>query len=144
MLRKTIFASLALALAFFAFAPAEKAEAKTRVHIGVGVGGYGYGYGPYYGYGYRPYYAPGFYFPQPYYGGYYPRGRYYYVPRRHRYGRRISCRRARNIVRQHGFRHVRARDCRGRKYTFIGRKHGKTYRIRMRSRSGRIYSVRRR
>ncbi len=132
MLKKTIIASLAVLIAIFAFQPVEKSEAKARVHIGV------YPYG---GYGYPPYYGGGYY-PDPYYGGgYYPPRRRYaptYRPRR------ISCRRAIRIVRNHGYRRVRARDCRGSKYSFTGKKRGRWYRIRMYSRSGRIYSVRRR
>jgi len=137
MLKKTIITSFAIMIAFFAFQPVENAEAKTRVHIGVGVGGYGYGpyYGPGYGYGgYGPYYGPGYYAPRP----------YYYAPRRAYRGRRISCQRAKRIVRNHGYHRVRARDCRGKQYSFTGRKRGRNYVIKMRSRTGRIYSVRRR
>jgi len=144
MFKKTLIASMAILIAAFTFAPVETSEAKTRVHIGVGIGGYGYGpyydpyygYGPFYGHRYGPYYGG-------YYGGYYP-GPRYYVPRRHYRGRRISCKRAKRIVRNHGYRRVRARDCSGRNYKFYGRKRGRNYEIRMKSRNGRIYSVRRR
>jgi len=144
MLKKSFIVSLALLIAAFAFAPVENAEAKTRVHIGVGVGGYG----PYYG-GYGPYYGPG-----PYYGGYYGPGPYYggpppyygryYAPRRTYRRGRISCKRGKRIVRNNGYRKVRARDCRGKTYSFSGRKRGRTYIIKMRSRTGRIFRVTRR
>jgi len=146
MLKKTIITGFAIMIAFFAFQPIENAEAKTRVHIGVGVGGYGYGgpyYGPGYGYGgYGPYYGPGYYGPgyynpRPYYGG-------HYAPRRAYRGRRISCKRAKRIVRNHGYHRVRARDCRGKTYSFSGRKRGRTYIIKLRSRTGRIFKVFRR
>ena len=135
MFKKTIIACLALLIAVFAFQPIEKAEARTRVHIGVGIGP---GYGGYYG-GY-PYYGPGYYYapPVPYYGGYYAPRRTY-RPRRH--ARRISCRRARRIVRNRGYRNVRTIDCTGRGYSFLGRRRGRLYKISMRSRSGRITSI---
>lgn len=132
MLNKTVVAVFAIMIAVFTLQPIDKAEAKVNVHIGVGSGYYG---DPYYG---RPRYYP----PQPYYGGgYYAPPRPVYRPYR---ARRISCRQGRRIVRNRGFYKVKARDCRGRNYVFHGRKNGRKYRIRMRSRNGRIYSVGRR
>lgn len=55
---------------------------------------------------------------------------------------RVSCGEGRNIVDDSGFNRVRALDCSGRHYTYIGRKHGDTYRVTLNSRSGRIVSVR--
>ncbi|HHI82503.1 MAG TPA: hypothetical protein ENJ99_05055 [Rhizobiales bacterium] len=105
---------------------------------GIPFGGYGYygGY-PYYGY---PYYG------YPYGYGYgYGYGGPTIVLGGSSYRRRarISCSAARRIVRSHGYRHVRATDCRGSRYTFLATKRGHRYRIRMYSRSGRIYKVRR-
>lgn len=125
MFKKTIIAATALVASVVAFQPVEKAEARVNVGIGIGVPGY---YGGY---------APGYYSPGYYGGGYYaPRPRYY-APRRGR----ISCRRARRIVRNHGYYRVRAIDCSGSRYTFHAKRGGIWYRLRMKSRSGRIYKV---
>lgn len=123
MLKKSLFATLALVAAFSAFQPVEKAEARVNVDIGIGV--------PYYGNGryYEPYYYAA------------PRRRYYAPrPAPRRYGR-LSCGEARRIVRNHGYRRVRAIDCSGNRYTFHAMRGGEWYRIRMRSRTGRIYKV---
>jgi hypothetical protein len=57
-----------------------------------------------------------------------------------KYGK-ISCRRGERIVERAGFRRVRPRDCRGRTYVYIGRRHGDTFLIRVNSRRGRIVDV---
>ena len=57
-----------------------------------------------------------------------------------KYGK-ISCRRGERIVERAGFRRVRPRDCRGRTYVYIGRRHGDTFLIRVNSRRGRIIDV---
>ncbi len=139
MLKKTIIAGFALLIAAFAFQPVEKAEAKVKVHIGVGGG---YGYDPYYDRRYIP--RPRYYDPDPYYGGgyYVPPPRYRPRPRPRRYGR-INCRTAKRIIRNNGYRSVRARDCSGRKYRFKARKRGRWYSIGILSRNGVIYSVKR-
>jgi hypothetical protein len=56
---------------------------------------------------------------------------------------RISCGRGRNIVEDYGFRNVRPRDCGGRNYRYIGRRHGNTFVITLDSRRGRIVNVHR-
>ena len=57
-------------------------------------------------------------------------------------GGRISCREGARIVRYNGFRDVRPIDCSGSSYSYRGRRHG-LFEITVRSRSGRITSVRR-
>ena len=120
MLKKTVIAATALFAAVVAFQPVQQAEARVNIGIGIGVPGY---YGP-------GYYAPGYYAPG-YYGPVYGGPVY----------RRISCRHARRIIRRHGYYRIRARDCSGSRYTFIAKKRGIWYRIRMKSATGRIYKV---
>jgi len=112
------------------------ATAKTKIHIGIGAGSdycfhrpystacrFGHGYG--YGYGYDYYHPPiGYY--------YTPR----YLPPRYSY--RISCGQAKEIVRDRGYRNVRTRDCGGRTNSFIGKKSGHLWLVRVDTRSGRI------
>lgn len=56
---------------------------------------------------------------------------------------RISCGRGRRIVEDAGFRNVRPRNCDGRNYRYLGRRHGDTFVIVLDSRRGRIVDVRR-
>lgn len=117
MLKQTFIAAAAVAASFVTLQPIDKAEAKVHLHIGVPV--------------FTPYYAPA--------------PRYYYAPRpyyrpRH-YHHRVSCYKARRIVRNHGYHHIRAIDCSGSRYTFHAKRHGVWYRLRMKSSSGRIYKV---
>ncbi|NNE21736.1 MAG: hypothetical protein HKN11_03925 [Rhizobiales bacterium] len=65
---------------------------------------------------------------------------YYYGPP---YRSRLICKRARRIVRRHGYHRVRAYDCRGKVYGFIGYFKGKRYKIRVSAYSGAILSRRR-
>lgn len=51
---------------------------------------------------------------------------------------RLSCRQASRIVYRHGYHRVRARDCRGRFYGFIARKHHRLYMVKVNARNGRI------
>jgi hypothetical protein len=130
-LRSAVAASF-LAMSALALAP-EAAEAKTKVFIGIG--GYpcyshsylgcGYGY-PYYAR--RHYYYSGY----PYYDDY--DDDYYVKPVK----RRISCSHAAEILRDHGYRKIKARDCGGRTYTFRAHKKGHIYLVSVSSRTGRI------
>jgi hypothetical protein len=52
----------------------------------------------------------------------------------------ISCRQGRNIVSER-FARVRVVECRGRTYTYIGRRHGDDFQVVLSSRSGRIINV---
>jgi hypothetical protein len=98
------------------------ADAKTNVHVGIGIGAPGYLYDPYEHYGeypgYPPYYRPGYYRP-------------YSV-------RRISCGIGANIVRNHGYRRVYARDCGGRTYSYFGLRRGVRFIVFVNARNGAI------
>ena len=145
----------AITAAVLMFGP-ETASAKTSVHIGVGLGGggwchyhpfsagcrYGYGYDPP-GYGYYPSYGygyPAFGYGYPSYGYGYYSPHYYPIPG---YRSVISCGTARQVVRNHGFNSVRARDCSGRTYSFLARKGGKSWLVSVNSRNSRIIAVHR-
>ena len=121
-----------LAAAFSLSAPI--AEAKVNVTIGIGQPGGNcyYNYDPYRcgGYGYYP--RPGYFVPHPGYD--YDDG--------DGYDDRVSCKEARWIVRERGFRDVRTADCGGKYHTFIARKKGGVFKIRVYSRDGRIHSIR--
>lgn len=109
------------------------ADAKTNVQIGIGIGVPGWGNDRCYwefddrycDRGYRP-------------SGFIEPPRYYDPPRG--YGR-VSCREARQIVREEGFRRVRTESCGGKYHRFIGFQDGEPYLIRVRSRNGAIRSV---
>jgi hypothetical protein len=58
------------------------------------------------------------------------------------YGRDISCGQGRRIV-ERRFNHVVARDCKGSRYDYTGRRNGKWYFISVSSSTGRISDVRR-
>ena len=58
------------------------------------------------------------------------------------YGRNITCRQGWRIV-ERRFNHVRARDCKGSRFDYSGRRNGKWYIIGVDSRTGRITEVRR-
>ncbi|QPC42191.1 hypothetical protein HW532_05435 [Kaustia mangrovi] len=110
MLKKTALAAGALALAAMAFQPGEAEAGNVGVYFGIGVPGFGYG-------------APA------HYPGYYPAPRPRY---------RLSCGQARHIVRRHGYHRIRARDCRGKIYGFVARKHHRLYMVKVNARNGRI------
>jgi opacity protein-like surface antigen len=146
--RFLIAAGIAGALAGFS----QAAQAKVNVWIGAGPS-YGYS-GGYYGGCYDrfdPYCGgagPGFiYRPRPYiYHA--PRPVYYddnfYDNQDYRYRRdTLSCREARSMVRNRGFRDVVARDCNGGTYSFFATKRGKAYRLNVNAYSGNIVSLRR-
>jgi hypothetical protein len=147
MALKSLIAGGLLALGLGLGLTAAPAEAKTRVHIGIGVGspfydyrcenpgfidfcGAGFYHRPYY----RPYYRPYNY--DPYYDPYYPRLRH------RRVVRRSTCDSAALAIREAGYRNIRAVDCAGRFYSYRATKRGRSYSLRVDTRSGRI-SVRR-
>lgn len=72
----------------------------------------------------------GYWYPEPYwtYGAYGP-----YMG----YAGRVSCGEGRHIVAER-YNRVRVVECNGRIYTYLGRRHGDTFRIMLNSRSGRI------
>jgi hypothetical protein len=51
------------------------------------------------------------------------------------------CQQGRDIIATRGFQHVRIVECRGRTYTYLGRRYGDTFRIFVSSRSGRITNI---
>ena len=57
-----------------------------------------------------------------------------------KYGK-ISCRRGQRIVERAGYRRVQVRDCNGRRYSYIGRRHGDRFLVRVDSRRARIVDV---
>ena len=129
MLKKILMAA-GVAAAFSLSAPI--AEAKVNVTIGIGQpGGYCY-------YNHDPFRCGGY--------GYYPRPGYFVTHAGYDYdfdyGFGVSCKEARWIVRERGFRDVRAADCGGKYHTFIARKKGGVFRIKVYSRNGRIHSIR--
>lgn len=132
ILKGTLAAALVAAVISFAPAPA---KADTDVRIGIG-----FGYWPggpcagHYGNRYRcwPRYRGGYWVP-------------YYYPYRHRYAPAYygySCREARWILREQGFRRIRAERCGGRYHVFIGWRNGHPHLIRVRRSNGAIVSVR--
>src|SRR5436190_5513058 len=129
---KKILMAAGLAAAFLV--SAQVAEAKVKVFVGIGQpGGYCYyNYDPLRcgNYGYYP--RPGYFVPHPGYG----------YEDDYDYGDRVSCGEARSIVRERGFRDVRTTECGGKYHTFIGRKKGGIFRIKVYSRNGRIHSIR--
>lgn len=74
------------------------------------------------------FYFDGFWYPRAYWDDYYYDD---YVPSR------VSCREGAEIVSER-FARVRIVDCDGRFYTYLGRRHGDTFEIRLNSRTGRI------
>jgi hypothetical protein len=72
----------------------------------------------------------GFWYPEPYWLGYGLRANY-----------RIGCDAGRAIVRDHGFNRVRALECKGSTYTYLGRRDRKTFRVLLSSRSGRVVDI---
>ena len=126
MFKNTIIAASALVAATLAFQPGP-AEAGSKVQFSIGIGNpYNGHYG---GHGGSSYYGG-----PSYYGGYSD-----YAPRR-RY--RVSCRRARHMLRDHGFRRIRARDCNGRRYSFKACRGGHWWIVKVSSRNGRILRAR--
>jgi hypothetical protein len=129
---KKILMAASLAAAFAV--SAQVAEAKVKVFIGIGEpGGYCYyNYDPFRcgNYGYYP--RPGYFVPHPGYG--YEDG--------YGSGDRVSCREARGILRDRGFRDVQSTSCGGKFHTFVARKRGNVFRIKIYSRNGQIHSIR--
>jgi hypothetical protein len=76
------------------------------------------------------FYFGGFWYPEPYWLGY----GLVINPR-------VSCGEGRFIVRDRGFNRVRTVECRGRTYTYLGRRYGDSFRVILSSRTGRIIDV---
>ncbi len=130
ILKGTLAAALVAAVISFAPAPA---SAHTDVRIGIGFGYWpGGACGGHYANRYRcwPRYRGGRWIPY-----YYPNN-YYYAPAY----RGFSCREARWIVREQGFRRIRTESC-GRIHVFIGWRNGHPHLIKVRRSNGAIISV---
>ncbi|HEY7747516.1 MAG TPA: hypothetical protein VH933_02450 [Aestuariivirgaceae bacterium] len=54
---------------------------------------------------------------------------------------RIACSDGRAILRDHGYYRVRPIECRGGAFTYLGHRHGDSFRVLLSSRTGRIVSV---
>ena len=125
---KSLFLATAAA-AVMAFMPIA-ADAKTNVTVHFGVPFYDYQYAPHYryydGYGWYDYGRYGRFDPVVIYDRPYMRGR-------------ISCREARRIVRNNGFRNVETIECNGRTYTFEATRRGRDVTVYVNSRNGRIW-----
>jgi hypothetical protein len=76
------------------------------------------------------FYFGGFWYPEPYWLGY-----------GLAVNPRVSCGEGRAIVRDRGFYRVRTVECSGRTFTYLGRRHGDTFRVLVSSRTGRIIDV---
>lgn len=92
------------------------AEAKTSVNIYLGMPHYGYQVGPDY---------------------MYRKGHGWYRPGRPNY--RMSCDRARNLVRNRGYRNVQARNCGGQTYTFRATRNGRGIIVYVNARTGAVW-----
>lgn len=120
---KSLFLAAAAA-AVMAFMPIA-ADAKTNVKVYFGVPFYDYQYGPDYRY-YDGY-------------GWYDHEHYGYFQPRVTFRGRLSCREARRIVRNSGFRNVETIECNGRTYTFEATRRGRDVTVYVNSRNGRIW-----
>jgi hypothetical protein len=72
----------------------------------------------------------GFWYPAPYWMGY-----------GLNIAHRIDCGDGRAILRDHGFSRIRPVECRGGTYTYLGDRHGDSFRVLLSARSGRIINV---
>lgn len=138
---------VAAAVAASAFILPQTAEAKTNIYIGIGGGCVGNPYACDYPPGWQ---GHGDY--DDYEPGYDDDADYAYRPRqlyRPRYVRdlairdSLTCKGARFMLEERGWRNVRPRDCRGTSYTFLASRRGVVSVVRVNSYSGRITSIRR-
>jgi hypothetical protein len=81
------------------------------------------------------FYFSGFWYPYPYWDDPYYYDDYYIEPYR------VSCREGAEIVSER-FSRVRILECNGRVYTYVGRRYGDTFEIKLSSRTGRILEAR--
>jgi hypothetical protein len=133
MITKSILAATAIAATLAAAAPA---EAKTHIYLGIGVGAPGYAYDPSYdpAYDYAPP-APVYRHPRPVYVepdyGYYQED----------YG--VSCGQGRRIVRNSGFYNVQTIECDGQNFKYEAERRGRSYIVKLDSRTGEIIEANR-
>ena len=117
MFLKSLFAVAAIASTVAVAAPA---QAKVYIDLNLGGGYYDQGYPVYQDYPTYPVYD------EP-------------VRRYRDYG--ISCDEGREMVRDQGYRKVRAISCNGRRYTYRARSHGENFIVKVSRRDGDIISV---
>lgn len=131
------------AVATAALALPQAASAKTNVYIGIGAGCIGNPYACGYEPGYDAYDD---------YDSYDAPDYYDYRPRRHyqpvfddglNIPDRMTCKGARWMLEERGWRNVRVRECRGTSYTFTASRRGVVSVLRVNPLSGRITSIRR-
>jgi hypothetical protein len=56
--------------------------------------------------------------------------------------KRIGCADGRTILHDHGYNRIRAVDCRGGTYAYLGHRHGSTFRVLVNAHTGKILKVR--
>jgi hypothetical protein len=131
MIMKSILAATAVVATLAAVAPAAEAHHKKHhVYLGIGIG--------------EEY--PGYYDPPPPPPRYRPRPRPVYVEPDDGYdgygddeeSYRLSCSEGRRVVRNSGFRDVRAVECDGQNYKYTGYRRGDTWIVMIDSRTGEI------
>ena len=128
MIMKSILAATAVAATLAATAPA--AEAKIHVNIGIGVPVYDPGY-----------YDPAFDYPPPPPPPRRPRHVYVdpgYDPAYYEEDYGISCGQGRRIVRNAGFYHVSTIECDGQNFKYEADRRGRSYVVKVDSRTGEI------
>lgn len=132
MITKSILAATAVAATLAVAAPA---EAKTNIYLGIGVGSPGYTYDPSYDYAPPPPPRRHRHHPRPVYAepdyGYYQED----------YG--VSCGQGRRIVRNSGFYNVQTIECDGQNFKYEAERRGRTYIVKLDSRTGEIIQANR-
>lgn len=112
-MKKLLIASMAVAAALLTAPVESQADTKVKIFLGV----------PHYTYRVAPDYV-------------YRDGQGWYRPGKAQGKAKISCERARNLVKNQGFRNVDRVECNGATYTFRGTRKGKRYAVYVDSRTG--------
>src|SRR5262245_36273525 len=55
--------------------------------------------------------------------------------------KRIACADGRTMLHKHGYNHIKAVDCRGGTFAYLGHRHGSTFRVLVNSHTGKILKV---
>ena len=129
MLNQGLLAVSAIAAVLTAFTGT--ADAKTKIIIGVGVPGIYYD---------DPYYQPDYLYGDNNDYRYQKKRRYQiYQDDQQNYGR-MSCNQVRRSLKRRGWGYIEVQECEGRYYSYIAQRHGRTYQLRVSSRTGEIVS----
>jgi hypothetical protein len=137
MIMKSILAATAVAATLAVAAPAE-AHHHHKLHIGLGINLGDPGY--------YPDYNPGYYDPPPPPPRYVPRPRPVYVEPDYGYDQEdygVSCGQGRRIVRNSGFYNVSTIECDGQNFKYEAERRGRTYIVKLDSRTGEIIQANR-